>query len=81
MKACVLESPGPVETNPLILSEVPVPEPGPDEVLVRVNACGVCRTDLARSGRRTAAAQASGYSGAPSGGHGGALRLGGAAFR
>jgi alcohol dehydrogenase, propanol-preferring len=30
----------------LRLEEVPVPAPGPDEVLVRVRACGVCRTDL-----------------------------------
>jgi propanol-preferring alcohol dehydrogenase len=46
VKACVLESPGPIEGNPLTLLEVPIPEPGPDEVLLRVNACGVCRTDL-----------------------------------
>ena len=26
--------------------ERPVPEPGPDELLVRVHVCGVCRTDL-----------------------------------
>jgi propanol-preferring alcohol dehydrogenase len=26
--------------------EVPVPEPGPEQVLVRVHTCGVCRTDL-----------------------------------
>lgn len=34
--------------GPQLLVEVerPVPEPGPDEVLVRVEACGVCRTDL-----------------------------------
>ena len=30
----------------LRLEEVPVPDPGPNEVLVRVLACGVCRTDL-----------------------------------
>ena len=30
----------------LRLEEVPVPVPGPGEVLVRVTACGVCRTDL-----------------------------------
>ncbi|MFD7307397.1 zinc-dependent alcohol dehydrogenase family protein [Promicromonospora sp. NPDC059942] len=30
----------------LRLREVPLPRPGPDEVLVRVEACGVCRTDL-----------------------------------
>ncbi len=46
MKACVLESPGPVERNPLAFTDAPVPEPGADEVLVQVHACGVCRTDL-----------------------------------
>ena len=30
----------------LRLARVPVPEPGTDDVLVRVTACGVCRTDL-----------------------------------
>ncbi|HMC42750.1 MAG TPA: zinc-binding alcohol dehydrogenase family protein, partial [Acidimicrobiales bacterium] len=38
--------PGPVDTGPLELVELPVPEPGPGEVRVRVSACGVCRTDL-----------------------------------
>jgi alcohol dehydrogenase, propanol-preferring len=46
MRACVLESSGPVEQHPLAMTEVPIPEPGADEVLVRVRACGVCRTDL-----------------------------------
>jgi alcohol dehydrogenase, propanol-preferring len=46
MKAWVLPKPAPVETNPLELRELPVPEPGEREVLVRVNACGICRTDL-----------------------------------
>jgi len=46
MRACLLESPAPVEQNPLASQDVPVPEPGPGEVLVRVAACGVCRTDL-----------------------------------
>jgi propanol-preferring alcohol dehydrogenase len=46
MKACVLRRPGPVETSPLSFEELPAPEPGDDEVLVRVRACGVCRTDL-----------------------------------
>jgi propanol-preferring alcohol dehydrogenase len=32
--------------RPLRAAEVPVPQPGPGEVLVRVHACGVCRTDL-----------------------------------
>ncbi len=46
MKACVLEKPAPIETNPLRLTEVPRPEPRRDQVLVRVHVCGVCRTDL-----------------------------------
>jgi propanol-preferring alcohol dehydrogenase len=32
--------------SPLHLAELPRPEPGPGQVLVRVRACGVCRTDL-----------------------------------
>lgn len=41
-----LSRPAPIATRPLALVERPVPEPGPDELLVRVEACGVCRTDL-----------------------------------
>ncbi|MFC4008681.1 zinc-dependent alcohol dehydrogenase family protein [Nonomuraea purpurea] len=46
MKAWVVERPGPMASRPLALVERDVPEPGPGEVLVRVEACGVCRTDL-----------------------------------
>src|SRR5256885_15455095 len=46
MKACLLQKPAPIETNPLVYLDVPVPEPAPGEVLVRVRYCGVCRTDL-----------------------------------
>jgi propanol-preferring alcohol dehydrogenase len=46
MYACVLKAPAPVATSPLEWKEVAKPEPGPDEVLIRVRACGVCRTDL-----------------------------------
>jgi propanol-preferring alcohol dehydrogenase len=42
MRAMLLDRPG----TPLREAEVPVPPPGPGEVLVRVLACGVCRTDL-----------------------------------
>jgi alcohol dehydrogenase, propanol-preferring len=42
MRAVVLDAPG----RPLRLADVPVPEPGPGELLLRVAACGVCRTDL-----------------------------------
>lgn len=46
MKACVLNSPAKVETHPLDFTDLPPPAPAADEVLVRVAACGVCRTDL-----------------------------------
>jgi propanol-preferring alcohol dehydrogenase len=42
MRALVLEAAG----RPLRVAELPDPEPGPGEVLLRVRACGVCRTDL-----------------------------------
>jgi len=46
MKAMVLRSFRPVEERPLGAEDVPVPNPGPGELLVRVGVCGVCRTDL-----------------------------------
>ena len=46
MKACVLQTPAPIESNPLHYTELPIPRPEPGEILVRVHACGVCRTDL-----------------------------------
>jgi propanol-preferring alcohol dehydrogenase len=42
MRAMVLKAPG----EPLAEMELPDPEPGPGQVLLRVRACGVCRTDL-----------------------------------
>lgn len=42
MRAMVLETVG----KPLVLRELPIPTPSPNQVLVRVRACGVCRTDL-----------------------------------
>jgi len=46
MKACVLRAAAGIETNPLEYVEVATPQPKAGEVLVRVRACGVCRTDL-----------------------------------
>ena len=46
MKACVIDAPAPIETNPLRFGDVPRPEPQGNQVLIRVRACGVCRTDL-----------------------------------
>lgn len=46
MKAMAVYAPAAIETNPLRAIELPEPEPGPREILVRVKTCGVCRTDL-----------------------------------
>jgi len=42
MRAMVLERPG----TPLVLREGPVPRPPAGEILIEIEACGVCRTDL-----------------------------------
>jgi alcohol dehydrogenase, propanol-preferring len=42
MRAAILEAPG----KPLVTAQLPDPEPREGEVLLRVGACGVCRTDL-----------------------------------
>lgn len=42
MRALLLEK----QKTPLVLRELPIPEPNEDEVLLKVLACGVCRTDL-----------------------------------
>jgi len=46
MLAMRVHAPAPIGTAPLRADEVPEPGPGPGELLVRVHACGVCRTDL-----------------------------------
>lgn len=46
MSAWVVAEPGPVEGSPLVLTSLPVPAPAAGEVLVKVLASGVCRTDL-----------------------------------
>lgn len=46
MRAMVLSKPAPVADKPLHLVERPDPEPGEGEILIRVEVCGVCRTDL-----------------------------------
>ncbi|AFY79510.1 MAG: zinc-dependent alcohol dehydrogenase family protein [Hydrococcus sp. C42_A2020_068] len=42
MHAMILDVPG----KPLRLADIPIPTPNPEQVLLRVRACGVCRTDL-----------------------------------
>jgi alcohol dehydrogenase, propanol-preferring len=47
MRAWHVETPGPVTGHPLSLhTDDDIPRPGPGELLLRVRACGVCRTDL-----------------------------------
>ena len=46
MKGAILASPKDVSQRPLAVEDVPKPTPGPGQVLLRVQACGVCRTDL-----------------------------------
>lgn len=46
MKALTLSCPASIDTSPLRLADLPMPEPGEGEVRVRVEACGICRTDL-----------------------------------
>src|SRR6476469_4675286 len=46
MTAWQVRNPGPMTTRPLHRVAVPGPSPAPDELLVAVRACGVCRTDL-----------------------------------
>jgi len=46
MKAWLLNNPALINTRPLKLADVPMPTPGSDELLLRVHACAICRTDL-----------------------------------
>ena len=48
MKAMLLKRIASLQDNPepLTLADIPVPKPEADEVLIRVNACGVCHTEL-----------------------------------
>ncbi len=46
MRGLAVSDPGPIDAHPLLEVERPVPVPAPGQVLVKVSACGVCRTDL-----------------------------------
>jgi alcohol dehydrogenase, propanol-preferring len=46
MKAAVLISPQDIEKCPLQIADIPIPEIDAGQVLLKVRACGVCRTDL-----------------------------------
>lgn len=46
MNAWILKTPASVDQRPLVLTERPTPVVREDELLIRVSACGICRTDL-----------------------------------
>ncbi|MBY8875533.1 alcohol dehydrogenase catalytic domain-containing protein [Micromonospora sp. PLK6-60] len=46
MKAALLEQAGPIESKPLQLREVAEPAPSATQILIKVGACGVCRSNL-----------------------------------
>jgi alcohol dehydrogenase, propanol-preferring len=46
MRAWMVDKPGPIDSGPLSRVERDLPEPGQNQVRVRISCCGVCRTDL-----------------------------------
>jgi alcohol dehydrogenase, propanol-preferring len=46
VKAWAVDTPGPVDTRPLVRVDREVPVPAPGQIRLRVSVCGVCRTDL-----------------------------------
>jgi propanol-preferring alcohol dehydrogenase len=46
MRAMLLGKPAPIEDSPLFPSDIPVPKPAADEILIKVTVCGACHTDL-----------------------------------
>lgn len=46
MKAMILKKFAPIDKNPLELVDLPIPEPGPEDILIRIKISGVCHTDL-----------------------------------
>ena len=46
MKAIVLKGMSAIEKEPLEMIDLPVPVPGPKELLIKISACGICHTEL-----------------------------------
>jgi propanol-preferring alcohol dehydrogenase len=46
MKAAVLTTPAPIAERPLHITDISQPQPAAGQVLLKIRACGVCRTDL-----------------------------------
>ncbi len=50
VQAWVVDRPGPIDKEPLVRVEKDLPDPGPGQIRVRIDCCGVCRTDLHLAG-------------------------------
>ncbi|MDA8343303.1 MAG: alcohol dehydrogenase catalytic domain-containing protein [Actinomycetota bacterium] len=46
MRALLLDTPGPIESGPVRMGELPDPHPAPGQLVIEVTACGVCRSNL-----------------------------------
>jgi len=46
MQAMILRESGPIENEPLVMTELPDPEPGPGQLRLEVQVCALCHTDL-----------------------------------
>ena len=46
MKAMILKKTAPIEKRPLVLEDLPIPQPGPKQIRVKISACGICHTEL-----------------------------------
>ena len=46
MQAMLLRRIAPIDTSPLVPAELPMPEPGPGQLRLKVRCCAICRTDL-----------------------------------
>ena len=46
MKAMILKKTTPVEEKPLEMEDLPIPQPGPKQIRVKISTCGLCHTEL-----------------------------------
>ena len=42
----ILKKAAPIEQKPLELEDLPIPQPGPKQIRVKISACGICHTEL-----------------------------------
>jgi propanol-preferring alcohol dehydrogenase len=46
MKAMILKKVSPIGEKPLVLEDLPIPQPGPKQIRVKISTCGICHTEL-----------------------------------